>query len=668
MVTSTEFFRNMKSIPDKDSREYTDFFNRELEKIRDGVTINGYYFSGWLYWHLNHWKIYMDVEGSSTPVLDNPKLRDNELIIAEHLQRAETEKKGLVIVGSRRITKSVFSSSYSARKGIITKGGQNVVSGLSTSDLQVITKYMDLGLRNLNPYFKFPRIEDDWKKQVTFGYKDKKTNERNEWSTFYVRNFDGGINTEAVAGITAYSFLIDEIGKGPILKALAASAPAFDTPYGWRCSPILTGTGGDFEAGEDAKELFYNPEAYNFLSVEVPNETRKFGLFLSGLYSLRVKKDPMPLAKHLNLPEGSELDDIEVLVTDIEKGTKLLLDKREQASKSNDSTALLKEMMYYPLTPDECFLVDGGNDFPIEAAKQHKEFLQRNNITGQHIWLYRDSDGTVKHSFAKLNEVPITEFPVKKTTIKTAPIQVWEFPVSNPPWNLYVAGADPYNQSSSDYSESLGTVYIYKRMTDVAGENYQDMPVAAYSARPKTMTEWHNNVELLLEWYNAVCFPENEAGTFIQYFDSKNKAHYLADGLNFLREYNPTTSTVSRVKGLAATKKNIEHCMAIMVEYCKEEIVVGVDENKAPIKKLGITRILDPMLLEEIIRYNRDGNFDRIVAFRHALAYSKYLDKVNPVIRVKEPDKKEKEKTFFRTPFFTSSGAFSGGSSLFNLR
>jgi hypothetical protein len=29
-------------------------------KDQGGVTVNGVYFSGWLYWHLNHWKIRID--------------------------------------------------------------------------------------------------------------------------------------------------------------------------------------------------------------------------------------------------------------------------------------------------------------------------------------------------------------------------------------------------------------------------------------------------------------------------------------------------------------------------------------------------------------------------------------------------------------------------------
>ena len=61
-VTSSLFYKNIKSVPTPDSKEYVPFFLEEKNKIENGVTIDGVFFSGWLYWHLNHWKIYFDKE------------------------------------------------------------------------------------------------------------------------------------------------------------------------------------------------------------------------------------------------------------------------------------------------------------------------------------------------------------------------------------------------------------------------------------------------------------------------------------------------------------------------------------------------------------------------------------------------------------------------------
>ena len=68
------------------------FWKEEERKVLEGITIDGYRFSGWLYWHINHWKINMDVRlpnGESVSQAGTPLLRDNELIINEALLKAE---------------------------------------------------------------------------------------------------------------------------------------------------------------------------------------------------------------------------------------------------------------------------------------------------------------------------------------------------------------------------------------------------------------------------------------------------------------------------------------------------------------------------------------------------------------------------------------------------
>lgn len=674
---SSEFFINIKSIPDRLSNEYEAFFKKELEKIEYGITINGVYIPGWLYWHVNHWHMYIDYEDqinhSIKRISSKPHIRDNEWMIAEYLQKAEVDHKGLLIVGSRRLGKSEFEGSIVGRNATIYQGTQNLITGGNDGDIKTIAAITDHGLKNLHPYFKFDRIANDWRKEVVLGYKDKK-NIGYEWSKILVRNFDDGNNTEAAAGTTAKTFIMDEIGKFPFFECFEAAKPAFTSPFGWRCVPILTGTGGSFDRGGDAEKMFNNPEAHNFLAIETKDEAKKYGLFIPGTYRMEAK-EPQVFSDFLDVSKGSELDELTIHVRNEQKAIDLIELEREQAKTSVDGRALLKQMMYYPLTPAECFLTDSGNDFPVEAARQHLQFLRDNEITGQYIWLNRDTQGNVRHKFADLKDRPVSEFPVKSSTIKEAPIVIWEFPVNNAPAGLYIAGADPYNQSTSEYSSSLGTVYIYKRMTDVAGETYQNMLVASYSARPNTMNEWHDNVEMLMDFYNAKCFPENEAGTFIQWFERKNKGHMLAEGFNVAREINPNTKTGGRIYGLAATKPNINYCMSLFYEYCKEEIQIGTNkETGEPIKKLGVTRILDPMLLEEIIKYsNKGGNYDRIVAFRHCLAYTFHLDKYFPIARIDEPIRdpmapKKQHDPMLNSPFVRIGSGWGKSQSTFVMK
>lgn len=667
LITSPELFINQKSIPDQNSVEYDAFFLNELDKITYGTTINGVYIHGWLYWHINHWRIAKDIKDTRNNDIirgfGNPDFRDNEWIIAEHVKLAEEQQKGLMIFGSRRLGKSVFETSWTGRGSVIYQGSENVISSCNSQDLTIISTLLEKGLTALHPFFKHPRIADDWTKQVIFGYKDKKTGERSIYSQIAVRNLSGGKATEAFAGLTPKTFIIDEVGKEPFGLAFESAKPAFTTSYGWRCVPILTGTGGTLGVNTDAEKYFTNPEANNFLAVEIPNKKKKYGLFLSGLKRMEGKVETtlgtfLKNERGILLPEDSELNSLPFFTTDNDKAKAKIQEELDAAIKNLDPKAYLKQRMYFPEDPDDCFLTDSGNDFPIEALKEHLAYLETAELKQDWVELYRTGTGKVDWKPCATNMKPIMDFPVTRDTIKSAPIIIWEHPEENIPNGLYIAGADPYNQAQSKNSESLGTMYIYKRMHDPAGGTFQDSIVAAIASRPETMRHWHEDVEMLLEYYNAQCMPENEGGTFVQYFDQKHKSHLLVDGYSFLKSITPNTSITGRVKGLPATIGVINYCMNLALDYTKEEIQVGTHpETNEPIMKLGLVRITDPMLVKEMIAYNKsDGNYDRLVAFRHALACNVYFNKIYPVIKFK-PEQEEKQNDFkpIKSPFHLSS-------------
>lgn len=635
LPSSPEFFINMKNIPDDRSSEYDAFFEEERKKCLEGVTINGVKFSGWLYWFLNHWNIEIDYEDKNLnevyKIVSKPYLRQLDWKMAELFEQAREEKKGIIIVGMRNAGKSFWESSIVGRYATFFQQSQNLISAGNDADLSLVCKKTDIGLKNVHRYFRYARIKNNWQKEVVLGIKDKKGYSF-DWSYIYLRNLDDGKNSEAFAGTRAKSLIIDEIGKFPVMAGYNAAKASFLTSLGWMCVPILAGTGGSFERGGDAEEMFHNPEAYRLIAIEDKDEPKKVGFFLPA--SNRIETlTKSTVAKHFGIAEPSELDQISFHEADEKAGTELTLSLRETARKANDQKTLLKEIMYFPLQSKECFLRNSNNNFPVEEARKRLQYLLDNGIRGQSVELTRNGNGTVIHNFSE--RMAITEFPVKKDTRKEGTILIYEFPVNNPPRFMYVAGCDPYNQSTSEYSDSLGTVYIYKRMTDLIGSGYKDQMVASYAARPETMNKWHEQVEMLMDFYNAVCMPENENGTFIQFFDHKYKGHMIADGYDMHKEIHPA-SGMNRTKGLPATVKVIEHCMNLMIEYCKEEIVIGEDKEHRPIKAMGIHRIDDTMLLKEIIAFNEDGNFDRIVAFRHVLAYAKYLDKHFPLIHLEE--------------------------------
>lgn len=84
------------------------FWENEAMKILNGVTINGVFIHPWLYWHINFWKMMIDVGDDRIP--GNSQLRDNEWMFAEFLKQAEEENKGIFMFGCRRFGKALLDS------------------------------------------------------------------------------------------------------------------------------------------------------------------------------------------------------------------------------------------------------------------------------------------------------------------------------------------------------------------------------------------------------------------------------------------------------------------------------------------------------------------------------------------------------------------------------
>jgi hypothetical protein len=623
-----DWFMNQKRIPDKESSEYKAFFDFHKELCLNGAMMDGVYINPFLYWHLNIWHTEVDViddRGRISQKYANPFLRDNEWLVTNEIDRAQQEKKGLVILGIRRFAKSVLEASYIGWGATFDENSQNIIAGLNAPDIKLITDKLDKGLNFLPEYWRWQRIEDNWKNQVTLGIKTK-GGERIPFSQILIRNLDEGNNEEAIAGTKPRKLIIDEIGKGNFLRGFQAAVPGFTTPYGWGCSPILTGTGGDMKRFMDAKSLMFDVDNFNFLTYNnEKDEKRIHGLFISYKYRMEAKEEST-LGTFLNKPADSDLHNVKMLVSNQDKAKEITETNLERLKKAGDRIAYLKEKMYYPQEVDDIFLNEDTNIFDIEAAKRQKARLLQSERTGTPVILFQD-DGTVKHEFT--DKQPITNFPLKNSDLKDAPVVIYEFPVENPPYGLYVAGVDPYRQGQSAYSSSLGSVYIYKRMHDITGEKYQDMFVASYCARPDKKETWEEQARLLIKYFNARTLCENDDISFIEYMKAKGDAHYLEKQPQWLMEVVPNT-TVKREYGVHRSSDKIrDYLHNCLKKYMEEVVHKESDENGNVTREItGVSRVFDPVLLEEIIQYNDQGNFDRIVAAELAIAQALKMDPI----------------------------------------
>ena len=107
---------------------------------------------------------------------------------------------------------------------------------------------------------------------------------------------------------------------------------------------------------------------------------------------------------------------------------------------------------------------------------------------------------------------------------------------------------------------------------------------------------------------------------------SKGDAHYLEKQPAWLQEIVPNT-TVKRDYGIHRSSEKIRDFLHGCLKTYSEEIITEEKDAEGIITRQikGMSKILDPVLLEEMIQYNESGNFDRIIAAELAIALAMKL-------------------------------------------
>lgn len=633
------------------------YWKEEKRRMKEGFYLadGQVYVSGWLYWHTVYWNIKMYVEneelGKKVRILKTPYLRDIEWLIADDFTTCEREGKFYALVGSRDFGKSIIAGSRAGYNYTLFDQSESIISAGNGTYIKLATDKVEDGLINLHPTLLKQRIVNDWKREVKAGWKNKKTgitDPLSSQSSIQIRNFEEGSKTDAAVGARPGFQLIDEIGtiknfiacfkdsEGAWWSGGEGSDEVADKPS---CLSMSTGTGGDMEKGKEAAEVFLHPDAYNILAFDNPEiPGTKMGRFINALMAKLKYKEPKTLAEHLGI-HHPDLERISILVTNYEKAQAWWDKEYARARKANNQKTVLKFKAFWPLVPSDSFLVLTKNDFNIEAAQAQKNRLAALGKTGTPVELYHDGE-KICHKFT--DKFPISQFPVKNTEDMDAPVVIWEFPIDEtPPFGLYTAGIDPYRQGKAEYSDSLGAVYIFKRIHDIQSDKYQNLIVASYVARPESKERWNETARLLIKYYNAYALCENDEYSFIDYMIKKgDAARYLAPQPQWLKEIVPNTS-VRRDYGIHRSSDRIRnHLDGLLKSYLDD--IIYKDENT---ETLGVTRVFDSMLLEEIIHFNsEEGNYDRVVAAELAIALADHL---NPQFVVASEKKDPRFEAYF---------------------
>lgn len=205
------------------------FWENEAMKLLNGVTINGVFIHPWLYWHINFWKMMIDVGDDRIP--GNSQLRDNEWMFAEFLKQAEEENKGIFMFGCRRFGKALLDSEI-----LYLEDREKMIGNIVVGDKIYDDKGNLVEVVGVYPQGKvttYRVVFEDGRNVICCGNHQWRVNHGGKW---HVRSL------KAIAGLDYKSM---SIPVGEALNYPTAKLPVHPSAYASMLAAYLGGYGGD---------------------------------------------------------------------------------------------------------------------------------------------------------------------------------------------------------------------------------------------------------------------------------------------------------------------------------------------------------------------------------------------------------------------------------------
>jgi hypothetical protein len=405
-----------------------------------------------------------------------------------------------------------------------------------------------------------------------------------------------------VIGKSANIMSFEEAGKFPNLIETFGKAEATfregDASVG---TPLIWGTGGDMESGTvDFCEMFYNPTAYGLRAFENIWDTEGSAGDTCGYF--------VPCTQFL----GTHID--KDGNSDLEGAKEYINERRNVLKEAGDSTAYLEYVSQWPFTPQEAFLQASGSFFPVALLEERRAYLET-NAEGKNLGQRGRFETIDRNSVRWIPDDSLFEAPYPFKSGDKAPgcVVIYEHPYSEKPYNgVYIAGCDPYTSDYSEYGYSLGATYIFKRMHPASGSSSFQI-VAEYVGRPDRSAEYYDTMIQLLTYYNAQVLYENMFKDVKNYFQNRKKLHLLKlQPDNILNRIVPN-SKVKREYGIHMNKQIKRFAESLTRDWLLEEREGGI---------LNLDTLPSLNLVKELISYNINDNFDRVIAFMLVILFA----------------------------------------------
>ena len=650
-----------------DTKEYYDYWDEQERRCLEGYTSpNGIEITGYHYFYLNFFRIQRSIDrtikGRKVKRRDEefPRFYDGDYdyfwvleICRNGIDKKNYEKlnlgidihpddlrggRNLIVLKARRKGFSYKNAGVLACNYYFIPDSNSVAYAYDKKYLQgdgIYQKFIDgVTFVDRNTPFIQPRLVDrPAQMAIKSGYKiNINGTDIDQGKQSLVQGISLKDNPDGVRGGAKEVALLEELGKFPGVKK-AYDILHHTVQEGVESLGLIIGfgTGGTADADfEGAEKLFFEPETNGCIRINNKWDDGADGTWCGYFCPI-----------YQNLPgfmdeDGNSLEEEAIEYENVQ---------RELKKTSKDPDSYSQYVAEMPYKPREATLAVDMNLFPTQDILAHLNNVvvhKRYNFGTPGI-LYETEKG-VKFKIAG-DLKPVYKFPHSKETDLSGAVVIYESPVKyegKVPDGLYLACHDPYAQDTSTNSASLGATYIIKR-TNEFSQTFNESIVASYVARPGSQDEYNRVMFMLAEYYNAKIGFENDRGDVKGYATRFKKLHMLEEQFSFLDKKELQGHT-KRAYGMNMTRQRKEQGEI----YLRDWLLTPVTNLENGEKKLILHTILDPALLEEFLRFNKEGNFDRVMALMIGMYHRKevYNKKVQQI-------KQQKHEEFFNR-FYTT--------------
>lgn len=597
---------------------YKDFWDREEDKIINGFNIGDLHVPGRFYHYINYCPIY----NKSKKLWTFPDFWDLDFDYYKQMKIAQDSREHLAVFKSRQKGFSLKDAEPLVYNLYFQRGSMNYLMAYFDSHASKTWNFAKHYMNHLNKYTDFYKSRNpDRNEFIKMAYEfidaDGRKTERGFLSELHKVVFKD--SAEKGVGGAIDLAILEEGGVWPNLEdVLEYIKPATQDGDLVTGLILLYGSVGDLDKSKGLKEIFYNPSKHGFKAFNNDwsidsNKGKECGYFIPEYVCMKPYIDEY----------GNS--DIEASMVAINKN-------RDKEKKKNLKSFSLYRSQH-PIYPEEGFMSRNMGKLPVELISKQLANVEGNNSLrnyGRAVKL-QEIEGKIKietlHNKKRFDEWPV-DFK-KHTEDLEGNIWIWEDPMPNAPDDLYIASTDSVDQDNLGKlnSDSLFSMYVYKRSSGQLNEYTKKELVASLVGRPELIRDIYEQAEYLEKLYNAKNLVENANVGIINYHNNRNTDRYLQDELTEIKGINPN-SNVRRKKGYHPTVEVKNHGDNLIIQYLKEVTETEYDEKGEIVKQvLGIERIKDIGLLKEMLGYDDESNCDRLDAFRGCLLFEEALFK-----------------------------------------